>query len=46
VDIGLIDLRVPENLFNRLKGRAEKVLAQLLETSTSKRRIEVNALEK
>ena len=35
VDVGLVDLRVAEDLLDGLEGGAEEVLAELLETSTS-----------
>ena len=37
MDVALVDLGVPEDLLEGLEGRAEEVLAQLLETSTDER---------
>ena len=45
VDVGLVDLRVAEHLLNRLESRAEEILAQLLDTSTSEGCVEVDTLE-
>jgi hypothetical protein len=45
VDVGLVDLRVPEDLLDGLEGAAEEVLAQLLEASAGKGSVEVDTLE-
>ena len=45
MDVGLVDLGVAKDLLNGLEGGAEEVLAQLLETRTSERRVEVDTLE-
>jgi hypothetical protein len=45
VDLGLVDLGIRQDTVNRLEGRAEKILAELLETSTGDRGVEINTLE-
>jgi hypothetical protein len=45
VDVGLVDLGVPENFLNGLKGATEQILAKLLETSTSQGGVEIDALK-
>ncbi|ROW17094.1 hypothetical protein VPNG_01039 [Cytospora leucostoma] len=45
VDLRLVDLSVGQDTVNRLQGRAEEVLAQLLETSTGDGGVEVDTLE-
>ncbi|EPE03760.1 nad-specific glutamate dehydrogenase [Ophiostoma piceae UAMH 11346] len=45
VDLGLVDLGVGQDTVNGLQGRAEEVLAQLLEAGTGDRGVEVDALE-
>ena len=45
VDRLLVDLRVAEDLLDRLHGAAEQVGAELLETGTGDRGVEVDALE-
>jgi hypothetical protein len=45
VDGLLVDLRVAEDLLDGLHGGAEEVLAELLETGTGDRGVEVNTLE-
>ena len=46
VDVGLVDLRVTEDLLDGLESGAEEVLAELLETGTSERGVEIDTLEK
>ena len=46
MDVGLVDLGVPEDLLDGLKGATEQVLARLLETGTSERGVEVDTLDK
>lgn len=45
MDIGLVNLRVVEDLLNRLEGRAEEILAELLKMGTGEGGVEVDALE-
>ena len=45
VNLGLVDLRIPENLLNGIERAAEEILAQLLETGAGERSIEIDALE-
>lgn len=45
VDLGLVDLGVGEDTVDGLDGRAEQVLAELLETSTGDGGVEVDTLE-
>ena len=45
VDIALVDLRVTKDLLDGLEGGTEEVLAELLETSTGNRGVEVDTLE-
>ena len=45
MDLGLVDLRVAEDLLDGLEGAAEQVLAQLLEASTGEGGVEVDTLE-
>ena len=45
VDVGLVDLGVPKNFLNRLKGATEEILAKFLETSTSQGGVEIDALK-
>jgi len=45
VDIGLVDLDVTEDLLDRVEGASEEVLAQLLKTSMSERRVEIDTLD-
>ena len=45
VDVALVYLGVTENLLNGLEGRAEEILAELLEAGTGERGVEVDALE-
>jgi hypothetical protein len=45
VDLGLVDLGIRQDTVNRLEGRAEKILAELLETSTGDRGVEIDTLE-
>ena len=45
VDVGLVDLGVPENFLDGLKGATEEILAKFLETSTSQGGVEIDALE-
>ena len=42
--VGLVDLRVPEDLLDRVEGGTEEVTAELLETRTGDRGVEVHAL--
>lgn len=44
VDIGFIDFRITENLLNGFKRATEEILAEFLETSTSKGGVEINTL--
>ena len=46
VDLGLVDLRVTEDLLDGLESGTEKILAQLLEASTREGSVEVDTLEK
>ena len=45
MDIGLVDLRVLEDLLDGVHGRSEEVLAELLESRTGDGSVEVDALE-
>jgi hypothetical protein len=45
VDLGLVDLSIRQDAVNRLEGRAEKILAELLEASTGDRGVEIDTLE-
>lgn len=45
MNIGLVDLRVAEDLLDGVQGAAEEILAKFLETSTSEGGVEVNTLE-
>ena len=45
MDLGLVDLRVAEDLLDGLKRAAEEVLAELLETRTGEGSVEVDTLE-
>ena len=45
MDVRLIDLRVALDLLNRIKSTAEKILAELFETRTSERSVEINTLK-
>jgi hypothetical protein len=45
VDVRLVDLRVAEDLLDRVEGRAEEVLAQFLEAGTGEGGVEVDTLE-
>ncbi|KUI67228.1 NAD-specific glutamate dehydrogenase [Cytospora mali] len=45
VDLRLVDLGVGQDTVNGLQGRAEEVLAELLETSTGDGGVEVNTLK-
>jgi hypothetical protein len=42
VDVGLIDLRISEDLLDGLEGAAEEVLAELLKSGTGERGVEVD----
>ena len=46
VNVGLVDLGVTEDLLDRLESGAEEVLAELLETGTSERGVEIDTLIK
>ena len=46
MDVGLVDLGVTEDLLDGLESGAEEVLAELLETGTSERGVEIDTLEK
>ena len=46
MNVGLVDLGVTEDLLDGLESGAEEVLAELLETGTSERGVEINTLEK
>jgi len=46
MDVGLVDLGVPEDLLDGLKGATDPVLVRLLETGTSERGVEVDTLDK
>ena len=46
MDVALVDLGVAEDLLDGLKSGAEEVLAELLETGTSERGVEIDTLEK
>lgn len=45
VNVRLVDLRVTEDLLNRLERGAEEILAKLFETRTGEGGVEVDALE-
>ena len=45
VDIRLVDLGVTEDTLDGLEGAAEEVLAELFETGTSERSVEIDTLE-
>lgn len=45
MEVGLVNLRITEDLRDGLKSAAEEVLTELFETSTSERCVEVDALE-
>jgi hypothetical protein len=45
VNVRLVDLRVAKDLLDRVKSRAEEILAELLETGTGDGGVEVDALE-
>ena len=45
VNVGLVDLGVTEDLLDGLESGAEEVLAELLETGTSERGVEIDTLE-
>ena len=45
VDLGLVDLRIAEDLLNRLESAAKEILAKLLEAGTGKGGVEVDTLE-
>ena len=45
VDLGLVDLRIAEDLLNRLESAVEEILAKLLEAGTREVGVEVNTLE-
>jgi hypothetical protein len=45
MDLRLVELGVGEDAVDGLQGRAEEILAELLETSTGDRGVEVDALE-
>ena len=45
VHLGFVDLGVAEDLLDGLKGGAEEILAQLFETCTGERSVEVDTLE-
>ena len=44
MDVGLVDLRVAEDLFDGVEGASEKILAKFLETSTGEGSVKVNTL--
>ena len=43
--VRLVDLRVAEDLLNRFKSTAEKILADLFEMGTSERSVEIDTLK-
>ena len=45
VNVGLVDLGVTEDLLDGLESGAEEVLAELLETGTGERGVEIDTLE-
>ena len=45
VNLGLVDLRIAEDLLNRLESAAKEILAKLLEAGTGEGGVEVDALE-
>jgi hypothetical protein len=45
VDVRLVDLGVTEDLLDGLEGAPEEILAELLETGTGERSVEVDTLE-
>ncbi|SPQ20609.1 c73ff6cb-8731-470e-9cf7-86bd75ccbeed [Thermothielavioides terrestris] len=45
VDLGLVDLGIRQDAVDRLQGRAEEILAELLEASTGDGGVEVDALK-
>ena len=45
MDIRLVDLGVVKDLLDRFKSTTEEILAELFETCTSERSVEVNILE-
>jgi hypothetical protein len=45
VDVGLVDLRIAKDLFDRLHGLSEEILTELFETSTGEGSVEVDTFE-
>ena len=45
MDVRLVDLGVVKDLLDRFKSTTEEILAELFETCTSERSVEVNILE-
>lgn len=45
MNVGLVDLRVTQDLLDRLKRATEEILAQLFETRASKRGVKVDAFK-
>ena len=45
MDISLINLRIAEDLFDRVEGASEEIFAQFLKTGTSEGRMKVNSFE-
>jgi hypothetical protein len=45
MNVRLVDLGVAEDLLNRFKSTTEEILAELFETGTSERSVEVDTLE-
>ena len=45
MDVRLVDLGVAEDLLNGVKSLTEEILAELFETGTSERSVEIDTLE-